>query len=106
MDTSPSISTTGMPVPQQLEGTKSVHLPISRPILSNFIKYLQNLVKGLPKSIPEALEFDRLAVFGVPPMEYDDLALDAAELWETRLNNVLKSTLGWGTEGNMDEIIH
>lgn len=39
-------------------------------------------------------------------MEYDDLALDAAELWETKLNNVLKSTLGWGTEGNMDEIIH
>ena len=106
MDTSPTISTTGPGTlePQQLEG-KSVHLPILEPILSNFIKNLQNLVKDLPESIPEASEFDRLAVFGVSPMEYDDLALDAAELWETRLNNVLKSTLGWGTEGNMDEII-
>jgi hypothetical protein len=66
---------------------------------------LQNLVKDLPESIPEASEFDRLAVFGGNPKEFDDPALDADELWETTLNNVLKSTLGWGTEGNMDEII-
>jgi hypothetical protein len=38
--------------------------------------------------------------------EFDDATLDTDELWETTLNGVLKSTLGWGTEGNMDEIIH
>ena len=32
--------------------------------------------------------------------------MDADELWETTLNSVLKSTLGWGMEGNIDEIIH
>jgi hypothetical protein len=63
------------------------------------------LVKDLPESTPEASEFDRLAVFGGNPKEFDDPALDADELWETTLNSVLKSTLGWGTEGNMDEII-
>ena len=66
---------------------------------------LQNLVRDLPESIPEALEFDRLAVFGGTPKEFDDPALDADELWETTLNSVLKSTLGWGMEGNMNEII-
>ena len=38
--------------------------------------------------------------------EFDDPALHADELWETTLNSVLKLMLGWGTEGNMDEIIH
>ena len=35
----------------------------------------------------------------------DDPSLEADELWEASLNGVLKSTLGWGMEGNMDEII-
>ena len=81
-------------------------LPVSGPIFNNFIKTLQNLVKELPDSIPEASEFDRLAVFGGAPKEFDDPALDADELWETTLNSVLKLTLGWAMEGNMNEIIH
>jgi hypothetical protein len=64
------------------------------------------LVKNLPASVPEASEFDKLAVFGGSPKEFDDPSLDADELWEATLNNVLKSTLGWGIEGNMDNIIH
>jgi len=72
---------------------------------NSFIETLRNLVKDLPESAPEASEFDRLAVFGGNPEEFDDPTLDADELWEMTLNGVLKSTLGWGTEGNMDEII-
>ena len=64
------------------------------------------MVKDLLTSIPEASKFDRLAVFGRNPKEFDDTTLDVDELWETMLNSVLKSMLGWGTEGNMDEIIH
>ena len=63
------------------------------------------MVRDLPTSIPEASELDILAVFGRNPKEFDDAALGVDELWETRLNSVLKSMLGWGTEGNMDEII-
>lgn len=71
-----------------------------------FIDTLWNLVKSLPESVPQASEFDKLAMFGGSPKEFDDAALDADELWETTLNGILKSALGWGTEGNMDEIVH
>jgi hypothetical protein len=84
----------------------STSKPVSGHISDSFIKMLRDLVKDLPESVPEASEFDRLAVFGRNPKEFDDAALDADELWETTLNGVLKSTLGWGTEGNMDQIIH
>ena len=39
---------------------------------------------------------------------YDDPSLSADELWETSLNGLFKSALGWGMdpmEGNMDNII-
>ena len=64
------------------------------------------MVKSLLASVPEASKFDRLAVFGGNPKEFDDPSLEADELWEASLNGVLKLTLGWGMEGNMDEIIH
>jgi hypothetical protein len=64
------------------------------------------LVKDLPDSVPEASEFDKLAVFGRSPEEFDDPALGADDLWEATLNHVLKSALGWGTDRNVDEIIH
>ena len=72
---------------------------------SSFIRKLQGLVKGLPENIPEALQSDKIAVFGGDPKGFDDPTIAADELWEVVLNNILKSTLGWGTEGNMDEII-
>ena len=37
---------------------------ISGPISNGFIKALQDLVKKLPASVPEASEFKRLAMFG------------------------------------------
>ena len=79
--------------------------PASGPNSNNFIKMLPELVKDLPASVPEASEFDKLAVFGGSPREFDDPTLDAEELWEATLNNVFKSMLGWGVEGNMDNIV-
>ena len=80
--------------------------PASGPISNSFIKMLQELVNNLLESVPEASEFDKLVVFGGNPKEFDDPTLDAEELWEARLNSILKSMLGWGIEGNMDNIIH
>ena len=80
--------------------------PVSGPIPNNFIKTLQDLVKHLPASVPEALEFDRMAVFAGSPKKFDDPTLDADNLWEMTLNSILKSTLGWGIEGNIDNIIY
>jgi hypothetical protein len=83
---------------------------MSQPVLglisNTFIKMLQELVKALPASVPEASEFNKLAVFGGSPKEFDDPPLDADELWEAAtLNSILKSMLGWGIKGNMDNII-
>ncbi|KJA25396.1 hypothetical protein HYPSUDRAFT_53262 [Hypholoma sublateritium FD-334 SS-4] len=36
---------------------------------------------------------------------FDEPSLDTDELWETVLNQVLKSALGWGKEGDMDTVI-
>ena len=66
---------------------------------------LWELVKDLPVSVPEASEFNKLAVFGGSPREFDDPTLDAEELWEATLNNVFKLMLGWGVEGNIDNIV-
>ena len=103
-DASPTISTT--PQAPQHDTVSSKSLPVSGHVFISFIETLWSLVKDLPESTPEASEFDRLAVFGRNPKEFDDPELDGDELWETMLNSVLKSVLGWGTEGNMDEIIH
>jgi len=102
-DAIPTVSTT--PQAARSETVFSKSPAVTGPIFNSFIETLRNLVKDLPESTPEASEFDRLAVFGGNPEEFDDPALHADELWETTLNGVLKSTLGWGTEGNMDEII-
>jgi hypothetical protein len=56
------------------------------------------LVKDLPASVPEASEFNKLAVFGGSSKKFDDLTLDSEKLWEATLNTVLKSTLGWEIE--------
>jgi len=83
----------------------SSELQPSGPIFNSFIDLFQNLVNDLPETVPKASELDRLAVFGRTPEEFDNPGLDADELWETTLNHVLKSALGWGTEENWDEII-
>jgi hypothetical protein len=89
---------------QQRETVSLLSQPVSEPI-SNFINTLQKVVEDLPDSVPEASEFDKLAVFGKSLKEFDVPTSDANELWETTLNHVLKSTFSWGTEDNMNEII-
>lgn len=69
------------------------------------IERLYHAIANLPDSIPEASDYDSLAIFGTHPEAYDDSTLDADDLWETVLNQLLKTALGWGTEGNMDNII-
>lgn len=81
-------------LPRQRETVSLPSQPVSEPS-SKFINTLRNLVKDLPDSVPEASEFDKLAVFGRSPKEFDVPTSDADELWETTLNHVLKTMLGW-----------
>ena len=78
--------------------------PVTEPVKDVFWK-LYNLIENLPASIPEASDYDSLAIFSGNPADYDDPNLSADELWETKLNGLFKSALGWGTEGDMDNII-
>jgi hypothetical protein len=85
---------------------KETPLPVAEPINDSDILWkLYNLIENLPASVPEALDYDSLAVFSGNPADYDDPSLSADELWETTLNGLFKSALGWGTEGDMDNII-
>ena len=99
-NTSPTASTLGS------RASSPVIQPVlPEPITEGFVSDLGQLVKSLPSSIPEASELDKLAIFGAEPRSFDNPAVDADELWETSLNKVLKVTLGWGKEGNMEELI-
>jgi hypothetical protein len=89
-------------LPRQRETVSLPSQSVSE-LIFNFLNTLWNLVEDLPDSVPEASEFDKLAVFGRFPMEFDSPTSDADKLCETTLNHVLKSTLG--TDGNMNEII-
>jgi len=72
---------------------------------SGFLEKLHHLIGSLPNTILEASDDDKLAVFEGNPMDFDDPTLDADLLWETVLNALLKSVLGWGMEEDMDLII-
>jgi hypothetical protein len=74
-------------------------------IFSGFLARFQYLIKNLQKSIPEALDYDKLAIFGARPCNFDNTSILSDELWEEVVNKVLKSTFGWGIEGNMDKFI-
>jgi len=79
--------------------------PVAAPIVTDFLETLHHLIKNLPDTVPEASDYDKLAVFEGNPMHFDDPALDADELWENVLNVQLKSALGWGMDEDMDPII-
>ena len=64
-----------------------------------------HLIKKLPDTIPEATNYDKLAAFAGNPADHDDPSLSVDDLWENRLNGLLKSVLGWGEEGDMESII-
>ena len=74
-------------------------------VFSGFLTRFQYLIKNLPESIPEASDYDKLAIFAARPCDFDDTSIPSDELWEEVVNKVLKSIFGWGMEGNMDEII-
>ena len=87
------------------EATVCTLKPAVEPVIGDFLRKLHNLIENLPVSIPEASDYDRLAVFAGNPAEYDNPNLSPDELWEGTLNGLFKSALGWGIEGNMDEVI-
>lgn len=89
----------------QHEGPACPSKAVSEPIFSGFLARFQYLIKNLPESIPEASDYDKLAIFGARPSDFDNTSVPSGELWEEVINNVLKSIFGWGMEGNMDEII-
>jgi hypothetical protein len=78
--------------------------PVLEPIISDFLAKFHNLIERLPDSIPEASEYDKLAIFAGNPAAHDNPSLEGDELWEV-VNPLLKEALGWAMEGNMDEII-
>jgi len=81
---------------------------VPRPIPAGPTTFLQNLyhlIESLPNTVPEAFDYDKLAIFEGNPMHFDDLTLDVDSLWETVLNAQLKSVLGWGKEEDLGLII-
>ncbi|PPQ82822.1 hypothetical protein CVT26_008090 [Gymnopilus dilepis] len=72
---------------------------------SDFLVRFFDTIRRLPSDVPEGKEYDILAIFAGNPAQHDDPSLTADDLWETSLNSLLKSTLGWGTEGDMDNVI-
>jgi hypothetical protein len=80
---------------------------ITPPGVSQFIEKLTKLTKNLPNTIPEASGDDKLAEFGQDPSRFqvDDKMFNKDDLWEEEINPRLKRVLGWGTEGNMKDLI-
>lgn len=74
-------------------------------IEENFLAKFHRLINSLPDSIPEATEYDTLAMFGGNPQDCDDPSLDGDDLWEEVLNGMMKNVFGWGTEGDMKNVI-
>ena len=79
--------------------------PLSGQPVSKLVTKFQYLINNLPKSVPEGSVDDPLAIFEEDPKKFDDLSLNAEELWEAKLNGLLKSVLGWGVDQRMDGII-
>ena len=84
----------------------SAHILFIMPLkISPFIKKLSDLSKSLPDVIPEASNDDKMAKFGQDLANFDDKTLDKDDLWEEAINPCLKRILGWGTEGNLKNLI-
>ena len=96
-----------VPIPSTVSPSTPVrgHEPVAEPPINDTLSKLYTLIENLPASVPEASDYDSLSVFSGNLADYDDPKLSADELWEKTLNGLFKSALGWGTEGNMDDII-
>jgi len=79
--------------------------PIIKPGISQFINKLRHLTKNLPNTIPEASDDDKLAEFGQNPANFDNWGTNKDDLWQEEINPRLKRVLGWGTEGDMKDLI-
>ena len=90
------------PQTESLALSENVPVPIFENILEEFRHYLDNL----PESIPEATYDDKLvdALAGHPEI-HTNPTLQGDELWEVGLNVFLKSVLGWGTDGDVGNLI-
>ncbi|KAF8176089.1 hypothetical protein BJ912DRAFT_1033585 [Pholiota molesta] len=84
---------------------KAVQMPATPPDIRTFVEKLHDLINDVPDHIPEASEYDALAIFAGNPQDMDNAELDADELWEEVLNGTMKSAFGWGAEENMEAII-
>jgi hypothetical protein len=98
-----TISITSPPSPSQDEISPSAF--VSDPSSSGLLERFQYLINNLPETVPNAPNDDRLAIFDASLSTFDDMTIGSEDLWEEIINNILKSALGWGMEGNMDEII-
>jgi hypothetical protein len=97
-----TLSSTPSGVPETTNAAmKSVHESVS----DSFLAKLCHLIGNLPKTIPEATKYDKLAAFAGDPANYDIPGLDADDLWEESLNGQLKSVFSWGTEDDMENLI-
>ena len=75
------------------------------PPTTDFLEKLLDLIKHIPDTVPEATNYDRLAIFACHPGDFDIPDLSVDDLWEEVLNKALKSALGWGEEENMENIV-
>ena len=55
--------------------------PVKEPVIGNFHDKLYYLIENLPATIPEASDYDKLAIFSENPADYDDLILNGDSLW-------------------------
>src|SRR5260370_41579341 len=83
--------------------SKPISLPnlLKIPLAISFLERLCESIKNLPNDIPEATDYDQLAVFAGHPEQFDDPAVDVSDLWKMSLNQRLKSVLGWKKEDNV-----
>lgn len=110
--TSKAVSTTRISNSQPTSGASLTFPPpdihstsLSREPVSELLTKLKNLITNLPESVPEVSADGPLALFEGDPKKFDDPSQDAEELWETTLNGLLKSVLGWGVDQSMDGIM-
>ena len=51
--------------------------PVAAPVATDFLKTLYHLIKNLLDTVPETLDYDKLAVSEGNPMQFNDQTLDA-----------------------------
>lgn len=89
----------------QSEGALPPPKVTPEPASSSFLERFLYLINNLPEIIPEASDYDALAIFSAIPCDFNDTSIPSGELWEEVVNKTLKFVFGWGIDGNLDDII-